>query len=91
MQDFVLVYLLHSFDDLREDQKILTPIDDAAITASRDETVTFFGVSRLQELLEGLAGAVLHLDHYVDRVALLVRLQKVVQCGLREASSIITA
>lgn len=47
MQDIVLVNLFHSLDDLREDQKILTSIDDATLPTRRHETTTFFAVASL--------------------------------------------
>ena len=49
-----LHYLLHSLDDLSEDQQILAAIDHTVISLRRDEIATFLGVSSMQELFKRL-------------------------------------
>ena len=91
MQDIMFVYLFHTLDYLRENQQILATIDHTFATVRGHEAVALLLVAFLQELFKWLPRAVLHLNHNINRVELLILFQEVIHSNLRELCSVVPA
>jgi len=83
--------LFHALHHLAEYLQILLSVNHSLRSVLRYKPITFLSIPFVQELLKRLSRAILHLDHDVDGMELLLLIQKVVHGDLREALGFVPA